>query len=82
MAVVAQAAVNIRVRVSFQNLSFLWVHTQEWDRRVIWQVLFFVFLKRLCIVLHGGLAIYLPTDSVQEFPFPHTLSGLYYLYTF
>ena len=48
LGIVARAAVNIGMHVSFLNLSFLWVYTQEWDCRVhmatlVFSVFFFFF---------------------------------------
>ena len=36
LAVVNSAAMNVGVRVSFWNYSFLWICTQEWDCWITW----------------------------------------------
>ena len=44
LAVVASAAMRIRVHVFFSNYGFLLINNQEWDCWVIWQ-LYFYFLR-------------------------------------
>ena len=42
----------------------------------------FSLLRNHHVVLHSGGTIYIPTNSVGGFPFLHTLSSIYCLYTF
>ena len=45
-------------------------------------VLFLVFKGISIPSSIAAISIYLPTNSARPFPFLHTLSSIYYLYTF
>ena len=83
LAVVNSAAMNIGVHVSLSILVSC-VYAQQWDCWVVWQFYFQCFKQLPHCTLFSIVAILvcIPTNSVRGFPFFHTLSRIYCLYTF
>ena len=80
LAVVNSAAVNIRVHVSFQVRVFYF--SRYMPRSGIaesYSNSIFSFLKNFRIVFTVAAPIFIPTDSVEGFPFLHTLSKIHCL---
>ena len=66
---------NIGVHVSFQIMIFSWYVPRNgiswlYSRSV------FSFSRHLYTVLYSGVPVYIPINSVGEFPFFHTLSSI------
>ena len=77
------AAMSIGVHVSFWISVFIFLKNvypgvELMDHMV---VLFLVFFKKLHTVFHSGHTnlLYIPTNSVQGFPFLHILANIYLL---
>ena len=84
LAIENSAAVNIRVHLSFQISIFIFFldiysGVQLLDQMV---VLFLVFLGPSILFSIVVAPIYIPTNSVEGFPFLHILSNIYYLHSF
>ena len=75
---VNSAGINIGVHVSL-NYSFVWWYAQEWICWIIWQLKFLVFWGTSILFSIVAAPVYIPTNSVGEFPFLHTLSSIGYL---
>ena len=76
LAIINSAAMNIGIHVSL-NSGFLGVYAQQWDCWVIRQF-YFQFFKDSPLSIVAVL-VCIPTNSVREFPFLHTLSSIYCL---
>ena len=63
-------------RVSF-NSGFFGVYAQQWDCWVIWQFYFQFFKGIFTLFSILAILVCIPTNSVGEFPFLHTLSLLF-----
>ena len=81
LTVVNSAAVNIGVHVSFQIMIFSRYMPRSWITESYGRSIF-IFLRNLILFLIAAVLIYIPTNSVGEFFFLHTLSSTYYLQTF
>ena len=69
---------NIQMHASFQ-IGILWINAQDWDCWIIWQLYFLVFKGTNVLFYIVATPIYIPTNSVEWFPFPHTFSSVYCL---
>ena len=81
LAVVNSAAMRIGVHASFWIMIFPRYMLGVGFLGLI-VVLFLVFKGTFILFSKVVSPIYTPTNSVGEFPFLHTLSNIYYLYTF
>ena len=57
----------------FSNYSFLWIYAKELDSRIICQLYFVFFLRKLHTVLRSGCTNFHPYQD-GRFPFLHTFS--------
>ena len=77
LAVANRATVSAGVQVSL-GIMVLWVYAQEWDCWIIWSSIFSL-LRNLLTVLQVAAPIYIPTNSVGEFPFLDIFSSIHCL---
>ena len=80
LVIVNNAAINIEVHIAFKLSVFVFfqIYTQEWNCCLIQQI-YCSFLRNLHIVLHSSSPIYIPTNTVRGFYFPHIFSNICYL---
>ena len=81
LAIVNSAAMNIGVRVSFSVMvSSGYMPLKGLLGHMV--VSFLVFKGISILFSIGAVPVYIPTNSVGEFPFIHTLSSIYCLQIF
>ena len=81
LAIVNSAAMNIGVHAPFKLIVFSrYMPRMRLQDHIV--ILFLVFLGNFHIVLHSDCANLHATNSEVELLFLHTLSSIYYLYTF
>ena len=78
LAIMNNAAMNIRVHISFQISIFFFLIPRIRIAN-LYSNSIFNFLRKLSIV---SAPIYIPTHSAQGFPFPHHLANTCYLLSF
>ena len=81
LAIINSAAMNTELHASL-GISFFWIYIPRNGIAGSYGNSFF-FLKGTSILFSIlVIPIYIPTNTVGEFPFLHTPSSIYYLYTF
>ena len=79
LAIVTSAAINTRMHVSFW-IIVLFRYIPRSGMAESYSNSVFSFLRNLHAVFPiVTVSIYIPTNSVEEFPLPHTLSSICYL---
>ena len=75
-----QKSIDVSLR---QWFNFLWRHTQKWNCWITWYFNFYLFWGTFIIFSIETLPIYIPTPSVQVFPFfPYILTSICFLSSF
>lgn len=83
LAVVNSAAVNTGAHISFQiNIFIFFRHIFRSGMAGLYGRSIFSFLRKLCNVFYSSWPIYIPTNSVEGFPFFHILANFFLICSF
>ena len=86
LGIIHSANMSTRVHVSFQISVFIlfkYIPRIKYIPRLLsYGSLFLAFLKKFYTVFHSDCTNYIPTNSLQGFPFLHIFYNICYLWSF